>query len=46
MLRSTQTGWLEEPAARLRVATQKQAVHDLDGGAARHIQEMHVLLAP
>lgn len=44
MLRSTQTGWREELAARLKVATQKQAVNELGRGAATHIQEMHVLL--
>ena len=38
-------GWLGEPAARLKVATQKQAVNEPGGGVAMHIQEMHVLLA-
>lgn len=39
-------GWLGEPAARLEMATRKQAVNEVCRGAAINIQEIQVLLAP
>lgn len=39
-------GWLGEPPARLEMATWKQAVNEVGGGAAMNIQEMYELLAP
>lgn len=45
-LKSAQIGWFGEPAARFEMATWKQAVTEVSGGAAINIQEMHVHLAP